>query len=264
MFKQKLMISDKQAEKLIYYMVRYSNHSYSKVRNYPDHIIKEWFKLNKYEWRSLLRSTRMGRLITMVENFAHYDWFLRASDGVSVTVTAIHEGHEIAKLKGAGQINLLDYHTKFMQALTTRETAVKKGNIIEVLNSISNGSAAIESYINSKADMWNRKHKKIIFQINVTSNLDEKLTNWLILMTGNKINQSDAVWSHFTDLKTLNNKGFKHSETGARAFTFNDMVKILNKFRTGIATLLFKLHMFFSEPVPSRIIRAMYLPDVFI
>ena len=42
------------------------------------------------------------------------------------------------------------------------------------------------------------------------------------------------------------------------------MVNILNKFRRGIAEFLFILHQKFNDPVPSKIIRGIYLPDIFI
>lgn len=261
MLKEKPMISLKQAEKLVLSMTKHADHGHQRLRDLSNFQIEQWFKHNNIQWKTLISSTSSGKPIPFVENLIGYEWSLEASDNTSITVYQF--GHETAKLIGSGQISILDYHTKFVQALEARSAAIKKGNYQDLLSCATHGVASIESYITSKANIWNKSGKQPIFSIERTVNLDEKLNEWLFAMTGYKMNQSGATWNHFMDFRTLNNNIFKHNTTGSHAASYNDMVKLINKFRTGIAEILFRLHEFFKEPIPSKIIRGIYLPDVF-
>ncbi|MHB1949359.1 MAG: hypothetical protein ACYCQI_14745 [Gammaproteobacteria bacterium] len=265
MLKEKLFISPKEAEKLIFDMVRYSNNTYSyKMKNVTDINIKKWFAANKVQWRDLVAKARKpGIILPFVENIVGADFTVICSAEGGVTTTVMHHGHESAKLVGSGQISMAGYHSKYTMALEARRDAINKGSYSELLNCATHGIASIEAYISSKANIWNKQHNRIVFPVDAVSNLDTKL-DWLIVMTGQALEKQGAIWNHFSDYRNLNNGNFKHNATGAQAASFNDMVKVLNKFRTGIAEILFKLHMLCKEPVPSNIVRGMYLPEVFV
>lgn len=160
-------------------------------------------------------------------------------------------------------MSILDYHTKFAKSLSERKEAIKKGSYTEILSCVTHGVAAIESYVTGKANDWNNRGRQPQFATEQISNLDEKFNDWLFTMANFKASQTGAVWNYFTDFRNLNNTVFKHNPKGSHAATYDDMVNILNKFRRGIAELLFILHQKFNDPVPSKIIRGMYLPDIF-
>lgn len=262
MLKQQPTISTKQAENLIYDMAKYSDHNHSKLRNLSNANIKRWFEQNCGSWRTLVANTRIpNSSIPLIENLLGYDWTLEASDTTSVTV--LQYGHETAKLVGSGHISILDYHTKFVYALEARAIAIKRGSYPDLLSCVTHGVASVEAYITNKASLWNKSNNQSPFPIKEKSNLDEKLNNWLFTMVGYKMKQAGAVWNHFTDFRNLNNDQFKHNSVGSHGASYNEMVKLINKFRTGISELLFRLHQRFKEPVPSKIIRGIYLPDVF-
>lgn len=176
----------------------------------------------------------------------------------------MHYGYEGAKLIGSGQISGADYHSKYTKSLKSRKNAISNGCYSELLNCITNAVASIESYVSSKANVWNKQHECVEFPVGMTISLETKLNDWLIIMTGHKLNEFDLIWNHFTDYKNLNNSIFKHNPAGSHAASFDEMANIINKFRTGIAEILFQLHRLFNERIPSNIVRGKYLPDVYI
>lgn len=262
MLKQQPMISEKQAEKLIYTMAKYSDHPHQIIRNFLNVDIKRWFEQNHQPWKRLIADTRSSNNpIPFVENLFDYEWKLSVPDNSSTTV--YQYGHKTVSLTGSGQLSILDYHTKFKQALEARTNTIKKGSYSDLLSCITHSVASVESYITSKTNIWNKTNNQQLFPIESIVDLDKKLNDWLYSMVGYKLNQEGKIWNHFTDFRNLNNTIFKHNTIGSHAATYSDMAKLINKFKTGIAELLFKLHLLFKESVPSKIIRGIYLPDVF-
>lgn len=260
MLKEQLFIFRKQAENLIYDMTRYADNRFN-AKNLTNEEIKQWFEKNRYEWRRLIENARTLKTIPLVENLIDYEFSLQASKNTSVTI--YQSGHETAKLVGPGQLNVFNYHSRFIKALEERGNAVKKNSYADLLSCITHAIASVELYINSKINLWNQNNKQSPLSLESHVKLDEKLNGQLFTMCGYRMNQLNTVWNHFIDLKNLNNEIFKHNATGSDAASYNKMAQIINKFRTGIAMLLFKLHQLFKEPVPSKIIRGVYLPDVY-
>lgn len=255
------MISAKQAEKMIYSMVKYSDHVLHYLRSLSDDEIKKWFEHNGYSWSILVAESRiLDKAIPFVENLFGYELILETSNETSFTV--FHYGHETVKLSGSGHISIFDFHTKFIEALKFRSKTIKSKSATDLFSFVTYGVASVESYITSKAYIWNKSGKQPLFKIDNSSNLDEKLNNWLYIMTKNRMSQAGAVWNYFMDFKNLNNVIVKHNSTGSNVISYDEMVKLINKFKKGFAELLFRLHQYFGERVPSKIIRAMYLPDV--
>lgn len=261
--KEKPLISEKQSEGLIYDMVRYSDHNHHNLRNLSKGNIIKFFEHNKEPWKRLVSNVRSPRnLIPFVENLAGYEWeFIDSNENSTVSVH--QHGHETAKLTGSGQISLLDYHTKFKAALDSRATTIKNGSYSDLLHFVADGVASIESFISGKANIWNKNGNKPKFDIDQASNLDEKLDDWLYRMTGKKLDKSNTTWNYFMDFRNLNNRGYKHNAAGSHAVSYAEIVVTLNKFRKGIAKMLFLLNQYFNDLIPSKIIRAVYLPDCF-
>lgn len=262
MLKEKPLISLKQAEKLIYTMAKYSDHTHSKLRNLKDIDIQKFFDLNGKPWKSLVGNTRSpANLIPLIENILGYEYRLEASNNTSLTI--YQQGHKTTSLIEAGNVSIFDYHTKFIKALEERKISVQKGSYTELLSCVTHGVAAIESYITIKATIWNKSRRQPTFETEGISNLDIKLNDWLFRMTGFEMNKSGAIWNDFMEFKNINNKIIKHNSTGSHAASYNEMVRLINRFRIGIAEFLFNLHQKFDDLVPSKIIRGIYLPDVF-
>jgi hypothetical protein len=261
--KQPLLISLNQAKNLIYDLARCSDHPYLiHLRHLSNTAIEYWFKQNGVSWKKLVEEVRfLSKNVPFVENLIGYEIALEgAVDNVKCAI--YHYGYQVAELSGAGKLNVFDYHAKYLKAFEARETTVKRSDYSDLLNCVTHGIASVESYVTAKANLCNQRAGRLLFSVDEVSNLDDKLNNWLFDMTGYRMNQSGVIWNHFTDLKDLNNKKFKHTSQGAQANSYDVMAKIINKFRTGIARMLFELHKLFKEPVPSKIIRGIYLPEV--
>lgn len=122
-------------------------------------------------------------------------------------------------------------------------------------------AGSVSVMITTQAAYWNNNHPDETFYVHNQDKLDTKLNDWLEKMTGHRLKNS-ASWNHFNDCKTLNNKKLKHTIEPAYAVNFSEMAAALNKFRCGIARILFEMHIAFKQMVPASIIRGMYFPDV--
>lgn len=261
MLREEMQISKKEAENLIFDMTRYSDNT--AMQNVTNDEIKQWFERNNISWNNLVQIARNPeRRLPLVENLIGSD-FIVTGEG-SVTITVMHDGYGASKLSSSGLVSIRDYHSKYDKALDSRKNAIMRNDYNELLNCVTNAVASIESYINCKATLWNKRHSSIIFDVDNTSTLDVKLNDWLFTMTGKCLKNINPLWNHFTDYKNLNNSIFKHNTVGSRANSFYEMAKLLNKFKTGIATAHFELHRLFNERIPSSIIRGKYLPKVFV
>ncbi len=257
--REKPMISAKQAECLIYDMTKFSDHSRKELRNISNDEIKYFFESNGEKWKFLIEKTRYLKAIPFVENILGYEWH---SPYPNVEISMQEKGVITKKLSEPGQFNILPYHSSYKKALEEREQSIKMNDGAALLSCITHGIIAIENYITRKALIYNKRSDVPIFD-EKESRLDTKLNDWFHRMVGYKMNQSPAsIWIDFCFLKKINND-FKHEGLDTQAFSYSEMIKTINKFRTGIAKILFILNQKFKDPIPSRVVRGIYLPDVF-
>ena len=83
-------------------------------------------------------------------------------------------------------------------------------------------------------------------------------------MSGEKFDKGkNRYWSDFKALRAVRDREDAHLKTSAYAHSFDDMAKLLNRSRGGIAGLLLDLCVHFGEKqVPTTIIRRAFLPKV--
>ncbi len=257
--KETQKISSKKAEALILDIARHSTNG-SRLHGKSDDDVKQFFASQGYDWKTLRESIRTpGVPVPFVENLLGSSAFVFGG-GKHDTLTIMHHGKPVASFHGSGQIAMFDYHAKYDQAITCRKRVIKDAQYTELLSCASHGIAAVESYINTQAFYWNNNHPNDTLDLQ-EDRLDIKLNDWLKKMTGKRLNHL-SCWNHFKDYQAVNNEGLKHTMHPAHAVNFSEMATTLNKFRYGIAKILFELHIAFKQMVPVSIIRGMYFADI--
>jgi len=77
-----------------------------------------------------------------------------------------------------------------------------------------------------------------------------------------KLDKSIRNWRDFKELKKIRDHVFIHSKSASYGISFPDLAQKINLFRTGIAGILIQLHKLFKEPIPAKIIRTFFSPEV--
>ena len=187
------------------------------------------------------------------------------SKGVTMKVYDKETGTVINEMKGPGKIGLYDYKEKFAYALGEKDRAVQESKLTPFHSAIVFGIAAIESFMNTQAAIWNDRNPNelIVDSTENKVNIETKIIEWLPLMsTYDKINTGSKDWSCFKDLKKIRDEEIIHSRTGATGIDYYTLAKQIDKFRFGMGKLLGELHRCYGLAVPSSIINAVCYPDV--
>lgn len=93
-------------------------------------------------------------------------------------------------------------------------------------------------------------------------NLEWKIDNWSYDFTGTRFGKSTSVWSTFLELKRLRDERFQHQKSVASGISRKELLSLLNKFKHGIAGLLYELHVHFGQRCPAKIIRHAHYPEI--
>lgn len=187
------------------------------------------------------------------------------SEGATSRVFDKETGATILEVKGPGLIALYDYKEKFVYALGEKNRAVQESSYSPFLSAIAIGLAAIESFLNYQATIWNKRNPDDLLEDSKANKVDieTKITSWISLISnGIKINTSNQDWSCFKDLKKIRDEEIIHSKVGAYGIDFDSFAGLIDKFKYGIAKLLGELHRCCGLAVPSSVINAMFYPDV--
>ena len=78
--------------------------------------------------------------------------------------------------------------------------------------------AAVENYINYRAQRWNFSHasQPLLDSKSNKVSFDEKIDQWLPIMTGKRLERDGREWADFLALRKLRDDRAIHSKSGAR------------------------------------------------
>lgn len=69
-------------------------------------------------------------------------------------------------------------------------------------------------------------------------------------------------WNHHKQLRGIRDDFQAHPKMHLYGISYPEICRRINLFRTGIAGLLFDLHLVFNDLVPSPITHGYFLPDI--
>lgn len=126
------------------------------------------------------------------------------------------------------------------------------------------GFASIEALLNRFALLWNHRNpdEAVTEGTDHRVSIEDKFDEWLPTFTGGKTFDKGGVeWNDFKQLKDERDDAV-HPKLGRIAVSYTDMADNLNRFRTGIAGVLFGLLKLVDWGVPPKIIKARRAPEV--
>jgi hypothetical protein len=166
---------------------------------------------------------------------------------------------------GPGHITISTALSSFRLACEARERSVEHDSHAEYLAAATLGVAAIESFIRERANEWNASHAETPL-LDSRSNkvpFDDKLKSWVPTMcAGRRLDLSGHMWRQFVATRRLRDDAVVHSKQTSQAISFKDLADLVNSFRGGVGRMMMELYATFEMPVPARVIRAAFAPDV--
>ena len=228
-----------------------------------DASVKRFFEQRGYKYDLLVDQNRnYNEIIPLIENMIGSSGTV--SEGLTVSRIDMF-GNEDGKMTGPGVIIMSAYQSQFEEALSNIEEAIRLSDPRKFITACTCGVASVESYLNMKAEEWNKRNlgAQLIDSKNNPVSLADKIGSWIPIMTnGKKLDKGIQYWHHFKRLQSIRDNIGTHPKQSTYSFSLNDLVDLINYFRTGIAGLLLQLHLLFNDRVPSNIIRAKFAPDV--
>ena len=164
-----------------------------------------------------------------------------------------------------GHVVLSEYLDIFENAVADLERSVEisgRGSRVYrvFLTSISEGIASIEGYINYQAGRRGGQQFKDSKQQKVS--FEDKIDEWIPQITGGKLDKGGVNWIHHQELRRIRNDYQAHPKTPLYGIPYSEICRRMNLCRTGIAGLLFDLHIAFNGLVPGQVIQGCFLPDI--
>lgn len=265
--KRKGRIARRAAHELVLTMAKYGDHAPGPHPRFrTDAEVKRFYEGAGLTFEEVVERCREFALpVPVLENLLDSGHvFVEAGGGGSISIEDA-AGNELAKLKEPGVLVRSSYQHLFYTAMKAFDRAVEEGSWGEFLSALSNGIASVEAYLNHRAEIWNTRHPDDPLLDSRVSKVsfDQKIEEWVPKMSrGNKLDRSDEVWRDFQILRALRDDEAIHPKRSVGSVTYQEMAALLNRFRSGIGMLLVRLHVVFNEPIPSRIVRAAYAPEI--
>ncbi len=260
--RRKDRISRKGAKDMIVAMARFGNH-YHRARFETEADVKRFLARDKYEFDDLVEKCRnWPEAVPAVENLIGSTFSVSAGATVS-RVDA--EGNEDLTVVGPGTITMAGYWGIFEHAAKDLERAVENASNAELYSAITGGIAAIEGYLNHRAEEWNKRNPSDPLEDSFHSKIsfEDKIDVWLPKMTvGRKLDKSTKNWADFKMLRSIRDNLAIHPKSSGYSTSYTELADRINRFRTGIAGLLVDLHKVFGQRIPATIIRGSFAPDV--
>lgn len=265
-------LSARQARELIFCFIRWGGHSEDFVRSLSEREIEGYLRETGYDLSGVISELQRHphRAISRFENLSEGAVFeVEVSGSAKVTVAQRLDGVTINQVNVDQHAVLrVSHRAEFVAACKARDESIKNNSFDEFYTALAKGFSSIEAYLNSRAAVYNanadpanrlaEKRKGGGF---IT--LSEKLRHWLPAMSGIEINfDLSPGWNDFIYLRGLRNDIAIHPKPGAGLVSLDELASGLNRFRMGIAAILFLLHQAFGEPMQSSLIRAAKFPDV--
>lgn len=227
--------------------------------------VKEFYRVNGCNFEVVVEEARRWSpgLPPTVPLLDIRTWNSFTLGGDSGSVAGIKRGGDdfLVKFEGeSGHVVLTEYLDIFENAVKELERSVEGDNHRAFLTALSDGIASIEGYINYQAGQTGGQQYKDSEQEKVS--FETKINEWIPQLTGAKLDKSGATWSHHQELRRIRNGYQAHPKMHLYGITYSEICRRMNLFRTGIAGLLFDLHIAFSKLVPGQVIQARCLPDI--
>ena len=226
--------------------------------------VREYFAKEGREFDEAAELCRDYRkVVPLVENLVGSTWTV-ASSGAGSSVSAIGpDGREVGSVSGSGFLTTSAYLARFEEACEARDRAVQKNSYPALHTAVMNGVAALEGFLNFLADCWNaRKPGETLGDSKAGKvSFDEKIDVWFPKITGGKLDKSDRRWNDFVQLARMRDDYAAHPKASAYGVSEEELAEKINLFRSGIAGLLARLHVFAGVQVPGTIINAVFMPD---
>jgi hypothetical protein len=259
--------SPKQARNLILTLALHGDHGYqSKYYLGNEEGVKAFFRQHGYDFEVVVEQVRNRQSwvpILDVRTFSSLT--LGGAPGSHAAIRGPGD-KEIVTFKGeTGHVVFSEYMDIFEHAVEELNRSVERSNINskmyrDFLSSVSDGIASLEAYINYRADLIggpqfsDSKQQKVSF--------DDKIDLWIPEITGRKLDKGGVNWNHFTQLRDLRDDFQAHPKAHVYGTPYTEICRRMNLFRTGVAGLLFDLHLALRSLVPSPVIHGYYLPDI--
>lgn len=266
-------LSAKEARELVFYFIRWGDHSEDYLRPLPDDVVEAELTRLGFDFTRQIGELQKNphRAITWFENLlVGGTWEIEASPGVNITHSFVVDGVEVSKKEIEEHAILRQAHTAdFLAACNARDEAIRNRSFDSFYTAIAKGFSSIEAYFALRGHVYNTKcadpNEKLSEKRDKGGfvTLDEKIKDWLPLMTGITLDVgSSPAWEDYKFLRNLRNDVAIHPKPGAGLSTIEELADGLNRFRYGVGALMFLLHQAFNEPMQSTIIRAMRYPTV--
>jgi hypothetical protein len=265
-------LSAREARELVFCFIRWGEHRDDHLRRLPDAAVESELSARGYSLTATIEELQRNphRAISHFENLLEGGtWEISASPGVEVKHSFMVDGVTFAEkvIKGHAIVRQ-SYKAEFTAACEARDAAIANSNFDSFYTALSKGFASLEAYFTLKvavhnnkctpADRLEEKRPKGGFV-----SLDTKIQRWLPMLTGVSVDVTTSPgWNDFLYLRKLRNDVVIHPKPDAGLSTLEELADGINRFRSGIGSLMFMLHQAFREPMQSSIIRAMHYPTV--
>jgi hypothetical protein len=266
-------LSAKEARMLVFYFIRWGDHSKDYLRQLPDNILEVELKQAGYDLTRQITELQENphRAISWFENlFVGGTCEIETSPGAKVTHSFLVDGVEVSNKEFEEHAVLRQAHTAdFLAACIARDEAIRNRSFDSFYTAIAKGFSSIEAYFTLRTLVYNTKcedpSKKLSERRRKGGfiSLDEKIKEWLPIMTGITVDVGKSpAWDDYKFLRNIRNDVVIHPKPGAGLSTIEELADGLNCFRYGIGLIMFLLHQAFNDTIQSSIIRAMRYPTV--
>ena len=246
MLNVRMKISEKQAKKLIFDLVKYSDHSNRSLTDgLKNKTIEQWFEQNKYPFKRLVSDTRDWEyVVPFVENTMDSKVYI----------------------SGAGIINVSDYQGEFESALEYRDAAINNADTEAYYACITKLFASLASYLLLKAECYNAENENKLEDAQGSSvSLEDKMKLWVPILSGGKeLDSSKKSWDLFQVQLAQCNEDAIHPKYSAQDLSSVELAEKVNDLRGGIINIMYELHVLLNDEIKSQLVRAVYFPDVYV
>lgn len=264
-------LSEHFARNLVFTFIRHGEHDKDHLRNLPDEDMSKILTSEGYDLEKEISSRRSDphKAVTYFENLLDgTPWEITVPEGMTVNISTVINGETFFEktIVEHGFVRQA-FKADFLSACEARDRSIERSSFDDFYTALSKGFSSVEAYLNFKLEVHNRfapeaeklseKRKKGGFL-----SLEEKLLDLFPKMTGNQFSDQDIGWKDLMYLKDLRNNVVIHPKPGAGLTTLEELADGLNKFRSGLAGLMFMLHRGFGDRMQSSLIRANWYPTV--
>lgn len=223
--------------------------------------VKEFFRQHGYNFEVVVEEVR-NRLawVPIIDVRTPSSFTLGGAPG---SIAGIKRGGDefLVKFEGEmGNVVLSEYIDIFEHAVEELDRSLERSSNRDFLTAVSDGIASIEAYINYQANRIGGQQYRDSKQQLIS--FDDKLDKWIPQITGGKLDKGGVNWNHHKQLRGIRDDFQAHPKTHLYGISYPEICRRINLFRTGIAGLLFDLHLVFNDLVPSPITHGYFLPDI--